>query len=271
MLSVVSESRLSEIAAAGHDPFASAVPFPHVVVDNLLDEGYLVSVAGEFPAIGSPTWRRHVKTTSQEKYTNADVDTMGEYTRALIADLQSDEFCEFLSTLTGISGLRSDPTLEGGGMHQIGPGGFLKIHADFRRHPTMPLERRLNLLCYLNEGWDPTWGGAIELWDREMTRCVVEVLPRLGTTVVFETSAESYHGHPDPLRCPPDVARKSIALYYYTPIESGVGGDLDPTTHYRARPGEAVAARAEGIPASSERSGSSAVRGLVSRITRRRH
>jgi hypothetical protein len=38
------------------------------------------------------------------------------------------------------------------GMHEIGPGGFLKIHADFRRHPTVPLQRRLNLLCYLNPG-----------------------------------------------------------------------------------------------------------------------
>jgi hypothetical protein len=34
--------------------------------------------------------------------------------------------------------------------------------------------------------------------------------------VVFATSEKSYHGHPDPVTCPEDRTRKSIALYYYT-------------------------------------------------------
>ena len=34
--------------------------------------------------------------------------------------------------------------------------------------------------------------------------------------VVFATSEKSYHGNPDPVSCPTDRTRKSIALYYYT-------------------------------------------------------
>src|SRR5262245_10756455 len=147
-------------------------------------------------------------------------------------------------------------------MHEIGPGGFLKIHADFRRHPTLPLERRLNLLCYLNEPWDPAWGGAVELWDRDLTDCVVSVPPRLGTAVVFETGATSYHGHPDSLTCPPSVARKSIALYYYTPVDGDRWQELDGDTLYRARPGEEATERAASV-------GTSRVGRLASRIKRR--
>jgi hypothetical protein len=33
---------------------------------------------------------------------------------------------------------------------------------------------------------------------------------------MFSTTDYSYHGHPDPLSCPPDRSRRSLALYYYT-------------------------------------------------------
>ena len=34
--------------------------------------------------------------------------------------------------------------------------------------------------------------------------------------VVFNTTDWSWHGHPEPLRCPPGWTRRSIALYYYS-------------------------------------------------------
>ena len=33
---------------------------------------------------------------------------------------------------------------------------------------------------------------------------------------IFSTTDFSYHGHPDPLNCPENRSRKSIALYYYS-------------------------------------------------------
>ena len=49
-----------------------------------------------------------------------------------------------------------------------------------------------------------------------LTERVDQVLPVFNRMVVFATSEKSYHGHPDPVTCPPDRTRKSIALYYYT-------------------------------------------------------
>jgi hypothetical protein len=43
-----------------------------------------------------------------------------------------------------------------------------------------------------------------------------KILPLFNRMAIFSTTSTSYHGHPDPLTCPPDRTRKSLALYYYT-------------------------------------------------------
>jgi hypothetical protein len=48
-----------------------------------------------------------------------------------------------------------------------------------------------------------------------MERKVVTVEPVFNRMVIFTTSDTSYHGHPEPLRCPPGRSRRSLALYYY--------------------------------------------------------
>jgi hypothetical protein len=58
--------------------------------------------------------------------------------------------------------------------------------------------------------------------------------------VIFNTTEESIHGYPDPLTCPADVTRKSIALYYYT--EEAQASSAPRATNYRARPGDGARA-----------------------------
>jgi len=65
-----------------------------------------------------------------------------------------------------------------------------------------------------------------------MTRCVVKVPPLLNHALIFSADENSYHGFPDPLRCPETVTRKSVALYYYTKDREV----NSRSTNYRARP-----------------------------------
>ena len=130
--------------------------------------------------------------------------------------LNSSYFLTFLERLTGVDGLIADAHLRGGGLHEIRRGGKLDVHADFNYHKRIKLYRRLNLLLYLNQGWDEDWGGHLELWSRDMTRCVQRIAPVFNRAVIFDTSSHSYHGHPEPLECPETTSRKSMALYYYT-------------------------------------------------------
>ena len=212
---------LLALGAARHESYDSADPFPHTVFDDFLPPSVLEEVLAEFPAPGEGSWLTFDSGT-ERKLASPDESSMGPATRHLLAQLNSATAIDFLEALTGIHGLVPDPHYFGGGMHQIEPGGFLEVHADFNLHPRTKLERRLNLLIYLNEDWSPDYGGALELWDRDMQSCRASVAPIFNRCVVFSTTSTSYHGHPHPLACPPGRTRKSLALYYYSRSEAPV-------------------------------------------------
>jgi hypothetical protein len=218
--------------ASLHAGYASAEPFPHIVVDDLLDADRLRTLLTGWPDM---TGRRFFDRDQERfKYQLGPEAIEDEGLRDLLYQLNSPAFLGFLEALTGIEGLVADPDYLGGGLHETRTGGHLSIHADFNLHPKMRLERRINLLLYLNDDWAAEWGGDLELWDREMKACRVRVAPLLGRVVIFATDADSFHGHPDPLACPADRARRSIATYYYAPPrERGA----ERTTRFQVRPG----------------------------------
>ena len=226
-------ARTAAIAAQ----FAEATPFPHFVADDVLPPEVLEDVIAEFPAPEQGEWESFDKPT-ELKLALADPTQMGTATRNLLAELNSEPFINWLEQVTGIDGLIPDPHYVGGGLHQIRPGGFLKVHADFNWHKRLRLDRRLNLLLYLNKGWEESYGGHLELWDKSMTQCATKVLPVFNRMVVFATTDFSYHGHPEPLTCPPDRARRSLALYYYTNGRPAEEVSASHTTLFKARPDE---------------------------------
>ncbi len=127
--------------------------------------------------------------------------------------------------------------MDGGGLHRSLPGGYLNVHADFTAHHVhQSWRRRVNLLLYLNRDWGPEWRGELELWSTDMDHCVERVAPVGNRILLFTTQADAYHGHPDRLACPPEVARQSLALYYFTEDEDA----LVRSTNYRARPGDGL-------------------------------
>jgi hypothetical protein len=123
------------------------------------------------------------------------------------------------------------------------------VHADFNKHRDFGLDRRLNLLLYLNKDWREEYGGHLQLWNRDVTRCEAKVLPIFNRMMVFGTTDFTFHGHPDPLQCPEGMTRKSLALYYFSngrPAEEITGEhstifrprnekDFDLTFRQRAR------------------------------------
>jgi Rps23 Pro-64 3,4-dihydroxylase Tpa1-like proline 4-hydroxylase len=153
--------------------------------------------------------------TDHNKYAFAP-DVIGPETSRLINFLNSGEFLTYLEKLTGISGLLADPSYFGGGLHKIQPGGYLEIHTDFNHLRRYNLERRLNLLLYLNKNWQPSYNGNLELWERSSMSLTTSVSPLFNRCVVFSTTNDSLHGHPVALATPRGIERMSIALYYYT-------------------------------------------------------
>ncbi len=199
-------------------------PFPHIVIDDFLPQCTLQKLLQQYPYDQNlPIWNDAThKDKSSGEYVQKDKRNirdclqMPEAYRQLVWELNSHYFLDFLSQMTGIEKLIPDPNLRGAGIHQIGRGGFLKVHADFATHRDFALDRRLNFLLYLNQDWPEEYGGHLELWDKDMQGPPKRVLPILNRCVVFSTTSNSYHGHPQPVTCPEGVYRKSLALYYYT-------------------------------------------------------
>jgi Rps23 Pro-64 3,4-dihydroxylase Tpa1-like proline 4-hydroxylase len=231
--------RLRGLADNNRQAYASADPFPHVVIDDFLPSEVLDELLAEFPAPQQADWQAFDSPT-ERKLAAEDDSVMGDATKHLLGELNSAAAIDFLERLTGIEGLVPDPHFVGGGLHQIERGGHLKVHVDFNRHPRTGLERRLNLLVYLNRDWREEYGGALELWSRGMRSCEARILPLFNRCVVFSTTAVSFHGHPEPLNCPEDRTRKSLALYYYSGDRAPLEQHDSHNTRWRARPGEAI-------------------------------
>jgi len=236
-------ARLSRLAAARADSYRTAHPFPYLVVDDLFPDELLAEVVDHFPAVDDAGWHRH-DDHRQRKLQWSDPARLSPPVSQLMGLLQSGPFINFLEEVTGISGLIADPHCFHGGPHLVERGGYLKIHSDQALQETLHLYRRVNVIVYLNPDWDPAWGGALELWGADMAACQTTIDPRRNRMVIFDVQPGSNHGHPEPLVCPPEVARRSIALYYYTSADNPSTPRLDYLgAQLRARPGERLEPR----------------------------
>lgn len=227
-------SRMSEIADSLRLSYASAKPFPHFIVDNFFDPSLIDQVLAEFPRPGQINWQTF-DNAQEIKLASAAESSFGPTTRLLLYHLNSITFLDFLSKITGIENLISDPCFEGGGLHQIPRGGKLGIHADFNKHRRFALDRRLNVILYLNKDWKEEYGGHLELWNKEVTQCEAKILPVFNRLAAFGTTDFTFHGHPNPLQCPEGMTRKSLALYYFSngrPAEEVSG---EHSTLFKAR------------------------------------
>jgi hypothetical protein len=205
---------LARINAYPQATYRNAEPFPHAVFRGVFDDALLDAVAAEFP--DPDRMGQQYQAPDEFKSAENRWEHFGPATQRLLVDLNSAPFVTALERLTGFTGLITDHEFRGGGQHQTRHGGHLGIHADFNIHRTLGLVRRLNVLVFLNRDWRDEWGGHLELWDTDMTRAVVRVAPEFNTMVLFTTSSNSFHGHPDPLNTPDGTTRRSVATYYYT-------------------------------------------------------
>ena len=197
-----------------HQQFISARGFPHIEINDFLQEDFLRAANRAFPAVDDMMY--HYDSVFEcGKHTSdlANPDLEHGIPADLLGVMQfmsSPAILRFFESLSGIEGLIPDPYFHGGGLHQSTRGGHLDVHIDFNRANELNLYRRLNVILYLNEHWNAEWGGNLELWTghvredgrHELLEQVANVSPRFNSIGVFATGERSYHGHPQPLGLP---------------------------------------------------------------------
>lgn len=229
-MSFLRSNALARLQTA-REAFDAASPFPHLVLDDLLEPSALASLLDCYPPAEWTGWDRFTDTYQAGKRYCQDIAAMPTPLAELIGELCRPPFLEALSAATGIDALIPDPYLEGGGLHSSGPAGVLAPHTDFHTYTRLGLYRQLNLLLYLNREWSEDDGGSLGFWRKGEDQPSKIVVPTLGRVVLFRTDDRSVHGFTTPVA--PGRERRSVALYYYTAAESGQFSG-DTTTYWQS-------------------------------------
>jgi len=196
------------------EEFKSNSPYPHIVIDNFLSKDSANKVLGNFKI--NENWINKSFVNNYKKYSLQDRKYMDNNCNEIFEELNSRKFINILIKITGINNIFLDPTLDGGGLHQIFNEGKLNIHTDFNTHLMEKTWRRvLNILIFLNHNWIDEYNGKLEFWDEKAEKKVKSISPIFNRCVIFRTDKKSFHGHPEKLNLPPNMSRKSIAAYYF--------------------------------------------------------
>jgi hypothetical protein len=194
--------------------YKQARPFPHLLLDNLFPSVILDSILEELPPASSEKWVNHRNELVVKSNLRSAVD-LQEHAFELVSILHSAAFLYFLTEITGIKGLLPDPYLGGAGYHVVYEGGKFEVHADRNTDYHCGLHRRLAMLVYLNMDWRPEFGGQLELWNQDGTRCEKVIDPIFNRTVIFEIDDHNYHAV-RPVASGSGAVRKAFALYFHT-------------------------------------------------------
>ena len=222
------------------------VPFENIVIDNFLKEEYIDILLKELDALTiDKSYYHGDQNIENKKY--AFNKNLGCFTDSLIKELCGDDFINFIEQKFNIQNIiRNNVSLEGAGIHKTYNKGFLTMHKDFNYSNNTTyglLDRRINLLLYMNPDWKEEYNGELLLYDDINHRIGKKISPILNRCVIFNTT-NAIHGHPVPLNLPTtdslikgnDRSRQSLALYYYTKNTTGksiLGENLQPVTWYK--------------------------------------
>lgn len=193
--------------------FQSALPYSHVVIDNFFNEKVAQECMNVFPDKTDSCWSKYNNPIERKLACN-NIKLIPSAIQDILYVLNTQEFVEKVMKITGIQNLEIDPYLHGGGIHSHPDEGHLDMHLDYSIHPVSKKERRLNLIIYLNQEWEEIYGGDLQMWDKNMKKCIKSIYPKYNRAILFQTSDLSYHGIPNGIHCPKHLSRNSIAVYY---------------------------------------------------------
>jgi hypothetical protein len=194
---------------------AAAQPFPHLTLDGAFHPDLLELVQEEFELAPETTWQV-MRSTHEATHRSKPCPVLGTATQLYFGIVNSGSFVRFLSDVSGVGHLLPDPEFYGGGMHETRNGGIFDIHRDFEHHARGGLVNEMVFLTYLNRDWQPSNGGALELWDSATMRAARIIPVQFGCSVLLKHGPDSFHGHRVPWNHPRGVPRRSLASYYYS-------------------------------------------------------
>lgn len=223
-------ARLEADAPALRVSWEASGPVRHLVIDDLLPREWAEAIAAAFPARDALGRYDSLK---ERKSIGTDMDAYDAWLKDATFALQAPEVLRACEKITGIATLNADPNLYSSGLSSMGEGDYLNPHIDNSGNPLLGQYRRINALYYVSPGWNPAWGGNLELWDARRANPIA-IEPRFNRLVLMNTNRTSFHSV-NPIRGAGAARRNCVSNYYFSP-ESPEGYDYFHVTRFRGRP-----------------------------------
>jgi hypothetical protein len=194
-------------------------PFDYIIINNFIESDYYNKLQDVLPQKPTNDWWKY-ENPIEVKYALDKFELMDPAIHNIFYALSHDKIIEKFKSLFNIPNLEFDPYCHGGGLHIHPRYGRLNMHLDYEKHPITNKQRRLNVILYLNDDWNKEWNGDTQLWNKDMTECVVKSYPKANTAIIFVTTEYSWHGLPKIITCPDNVYRRTLAYYYVSDLEN---------------------------------------------------
>lgn len=207
------------------------------VVDDLLDADVARQVYDAFPRLGDMMHRKSIR---EDKYVAAQMDRYHPLLEEALFAFQDPEVVKAVAEITGIGEVLPDEHLYAGGISAMTRGQYLNPHIDNSHDGELERYRVLNLLYYTTPGWEPAYGGHLQLWDRGLHQPARTLHSSFNRLVLMATTTRSWHGVSEIVH---DGVRTCVSNYYFSPRPVGPDGapaaaDYYHVTTFRGFPGQ---------------------------------
>jgi hypothetical protein len=134
-----------EICTNLRNKFNQAKPYKYCVIDNFLKDSAADTLLNDFPAFNNKNSLNESGVPGPKSVIN-DIKSISKNYELFYSIINSEDFLTYVSSITGIENLISDPNMYGGGTHENIEGAELDCHIDFNLQQETNYHRRLNLL-----------------------------------------------------------------------------------------------------------------------------
>lgn len=228
------------------DNYIDAKPFPHCVVENILDEDFAIKCQQEIMSIPAEMWDRY-DNPFEKKYTLRDKNNMPDACTRLFDMLTSQTTLNKVSKLVGHP-VTNDQTKNWWGVHTYKHGDFLDIHSDAGNHPVTKQKKHITLGIYLSYKWKEENGGHLEIWDGDsvlndnakLSKCYNRILPAFNKMIMFTNTINAWHGNPDPVVVLGNEKRIFVTVSYVSEDHDGIMSNNREKAFFVNRPGDPI-------------------------------
>ena len=206
----------------------SKYPFRHFYTDNFFDSIHLDFIKEELNQLEKSFPDKIFSSPYGQKREYKNFPITYPVLNNLMKFLQSEDFINELKTKFQIDPkikIYGDNSFDGGGYVISPPNSFLGYHADFNFSSNMGKYRVLNLLIYMNSGYEPEHGGHLHALDPISKTVEASFLPNINSAFAFFTDDKSFHGVSKNGK---DFYRRSFNLYYYADVPISEDQTVNP-------------------------------------------